>query len=338
MKLHVSLPGDGYDVYIWRGGLEEAGVLFDLDRRTLILTDDGVPAVYAESLAEKCKAPFLVTIPQGEDSKSLAQYGKLLSFLLQNGFTRGDCVVAVGGGVVGDLAGFTAASYMRGIDFYNVPTTVLSQVDSSIGGKTAINLDGVKNVVGAFYQPKAVLIDPEVLHSLPPRQVANGLAESIKMAVTHDPDLFRLFEHGSVASQMDEVLCRSLQIKKKVVELDATEKGLRRVLNFGHTIGHGLEAASGGRLFHGECVALGMLPLCSETVRARIIPVLKQYGLPVNASFDPETVMQAIMHDKKSEADGVQIVYAMDVGAYAFRFMTYREIRSLLSIIREETA
>lgn len=152
MDIAVSLPQNGYTVTVRRGALSEAGKLFDLDRRVLVVTDDGVPPVYVETVAAQCKAPTVVTLPQGEATKSLPYYAKLLHVLLENHFTRTDCVVAVGGGVVGDLAGFAAASFLRGVDFYNIPTTVLSQVDSSIGGKVAIDFDGIKNCVGAFYQ------------------------------------------------------------------------------------------------------------------------------------------------------------------------------------------
>ena len=152
----VNTNSGSYDIMLEAGSLQKAGEYLDLDRRALVLTDDGVPEEYAQAIAAQCREPLLVSIPQGESSKSLSVYGSLLSRMLQSGFTRSDCVVAVGGGMVGDLAGFTAASFMRGVDFYNIPTTVSAQVDSSVGGKTAVNLDGVKNVVGAFYQPKRV--------------------------------------------------------------------------------------------------------------------------------------------------------------------------------------
>ena len=176
MKITVELGKSSYDITILRGGLAQADRYMKLDRKVLVVTDSGVPAQYAQRVCTCCKEPVLVTIPQGEGSKNLGNFELLCRTMLQKGFTRTDCVVAVGGGVVGDLAGFAAASFMRGIDFYNIPTTVLSQVDSSVGGKVAIDLDNIKNCVGAFYQPKAVLIDPEVLNTLPARQIANGLA------------------------------------------------------------------------------------------------------------------------------------------------------------------
>jgi len=256
-------------------------------------------------------------VPEGEGSKSFEVFERLCRTLLEKGFTRSDCAVAVGGGVVGDLTGFAAASYMRGIDFYNVPTTVLSQVDSSIGGKVAINLDGVKNIIGAFYQPKAVLIDPEVLATLPARQISNGLCEAVKMSLTSDADLFAIFERGEAFSLIDTVIERSLKIKKAVVEEDERESGLRRILNFGHTLGHGIEGAEELHgLYHGECVALGMLPMCSPAVRARLLPVLRSLSLPTEIEGDLEEMLRIASHDKKCEGSSISVVYVNEVGSF----------------------
>ena len=176
MIIPVKTGNGGYNIYLERGALKKAGELLNLDRKVLIVTDSGVPSDYAKTVASICKEPFIVTIEQGEPSKCFNTFKMLLSKLVKGNFTRNDCVVAVGGGVVGDLAGFVAASFMRGIDFYNIPTTVLSQVDSSIGGKVAIDFEGYKNIVGAFYPPKAVIIDSDTLKTLPARQISNGLA------------------------------------------------------------------------------------------------------------------------------------------------------------------
>lgn len=315
MTLHLDLPTGGYNIYLERGVLDRAGELLSLDRKVLVVTDSGVPAEYARRVATQCREAHVVTVPEGEGSKSFATLELLCRIMLQKGFTRTDCVVAVGGGVVGDLSGFAAASFMRGIDFYNIPTTVLSQVDSSIGGKVAINLDHVKNIVGAFYQPRAVLIDPEVLKTLPERQIANGLAEAVKMALTSDATLFELFESGKALDQIDTVIERSLRIKKAVVEQDERETGLRRILNFGHTLGHGIEGAQGlCGLYHGECVALGMLPMCAPDVRARLIPVLQSLGLPTQIEGDLEAMLDLVAHDKKCDGNTVSVVFVERAG------------------------
>ena len=222
----MNLGENSYDIVVERGVLGRAGELLDLNRRVLVVTDSGIPAQYSKTLAEQCKSAVIVTLDEGESSKSLECFGRLLQTMLDAGFSRKDCVVAVGGGVVGDLSGFAAAAYMRGIDFYNLPTTLLSQIDSSIGGKTAINLGSVKNVVGAFYQPQKVLIDPELLKTLPKRQLSNGLAEAIKMSLTSDKELFELIEGGDVNEVLDEIIVRSLMVKKSVVEADERESGI----------------------------------------------------------------------------------------------------------------
>ncbi len=328
MTLHVSLGEKSYPVYIESGALQRADSLLRLDRRVLVVTDDGVPPAYAEAVAARAASPAVVTVPAGEGSKSLARFEELLTVMLENGFTRSDCAVAVGGGVAGDLTGFAASAYMRGIDFYNIPTTLLAQVDSSIGGKTAVNLGGVKNPVGAFYQPKAVLIDPSVLDTLDSRQIACGMAEAVKMALCFDAAGFALFERGYPARA--DVIVNALRIKKRVVEADERENGLRRVLNFGHTLGHGIESAGELGLLHGECVALGMLPMCSAQVRARLLPVLRRLGLPTSCPADPdrtERIMRAVLHDKKSAGDRIRAVTTEEVGSFTLRDMTPGELR-----------
>ena len=320
MKLSVSLAEKSYDIHIERGALARIGEIFSLDRRVLVVTDDGVPSEYAAAVAAACRTPKLITVPMGEGSKSLGTLEALLSAMLTAGFTRTDAVVAVGGGVVGDLAGFAAATYMRGIDFYNVPTTLLSQVDSSIGGKTAVNLCGVKNAIGAFYQPKGVLVDPDVLKTLPARQISAGLAEAIKMAATCDAALFERMEREDLASMLDDIIVGSLCIKRDVVQKDEKETSLRRVLNFGHTLGHGYEsAASLSGLLHGECVALGMLQLCSPAVRKRLIPLLTKAGLPTSAELSADEVLSAVCHDKKADGDSIRYIFVEKIGEFCER-------------------
>lgn len=322
--LHMELGKESYDIVVERGALNRVGELLNLDRRVLIITDDGVPPVYAEIVAEACAEPIIATYPQGEDTKSFEVLADVCAVMLENGFTRTDCVVAVGGGVIGDLSGFAAASFMRGIDFYNIPTTLLSQVDSSIGGKTAINHEGIKNCIGAFYQPKKVVIDPDVLSTLPPRQVSGGMAEAIKMAVTCDKELFEEIEAGNPMEMLDEIIVSSLKIKKYVVEQDAKEKSLRRVLNFGHTLGHGIESQAALRegdrvLYHGECVALGMLSMCAPEVRDRLVTVLKNAGLPTETDIDIDAALAAVSHDKKMDGSKINYVYCPEVGSFEFR-------------------
>ena len=324
MTLKVNTSGGEYPIYIERNLLQCAGEILDLNRKVLIVTDTGVPEEYAMTIASQCTEAVVFVFEQGEKSKTMDTYSAILQMLTENTFTRNDCIVAVGGGVVGDMAGFAAATYMRGIDFYNVPTTLSSQVDSSVGGKTAIDFMGYKNLVGAFYPPNAVLIDPCVLATLPDRQVSNGLAEVLKMALTHDKDLFEILEKNELTeSILDEIIIRAIDIKKRVVEADEHETGLRKALNFGHTLGHGIEAVTD--LYHGECVAMGMLPMCSDSVRERLVTVLNKVGLPTSVICNVDAVVDACRHDKKSDGDSITLVMVQEIGRYEMKTIPFTE-------------
>ena len=324
MNIHMDLKENSYDILVERGILNRAGEILNLKRRVIVVTDSGVPEIYAKTVAKQCKESIICTVELGEGSKSLETFGTLLQKMLDNNFSRKDCVVAVGGGVVGDLSGYVAASYMRGIDFYNIPTTLLSQIDSSIGGKTAINLGNVKNIVGAFYQPKKVLIDPDVLSTLPERQISNGLAEAIKMALTSDSELFDILEKEDIKEKIEKIIIRSLNIKKNVVEQDEKESGLRKILNFGHTIGHGIETSS--ELYHGECVALGLIPMCDEKIRTRVIEVLKKCNLHNLIKFDWDNISNAAFHDKKADGEFVTVTTVPKVGSFELKTMKCNEV------------
>ncbi len=328
MKISMNLGADGYDIWLERGALAKADQFFKLDRKVLIVTDSGVPAEYAKTVAKCCKMPFIEVFPEGEQQKNMDTYQTLLTRLVEEGFSRTDCVVAVGGGVTGDMAGFAAASYMRGIDFYNVPTTLLSQVDSSIGGKVAIDFKGYKNIVGAFYQPKGVLIDPEVLRTLPARQIVNGLAESIKMAATNDGELFEFLEQKDPLQNLDKIIEGSLLIKKYVVEQDTKEMGLRRVLNFGHTAGHAIETVSGlSGLYHGECVALGMLIMADPEPRERLRKVLEKVGLPTSYTYDKQKVIAAMAMDKKVSGGEITVVELPAIGQFTLHKISLETLK-----------
>lgn len=332
MIIPVRTGNGGYNIYLERGALKKAGELLNLDRKVLIVTDSGVPSDYAKTVASICKEPFIVTIEQGEPSKCFDTFKMLLSRLVKGNFTRTDCVVAVGGGVVGDLAGFVAASFMRGIDFYNIPTTVLSQVDSSIGGKVAIDFEGYKNIVGAFYPPKAVIIDSDTLKTLPQRQISNGLAEALKMSLTSDKELFIIFENEDITEKnIDTVIYRSLLIKREVVEKDEKESGLRKILNFGHTLAHAIESENNMReLYHGECVALGMLPMCDKKLRVRIEAILKKLNLPTEINCNSDVLVEAMKHDKKMSGDKITVIFVPEVGKYEMRTIPFNDLKGMI--------
>ncbi len=326
--LWVRARDRGYRVVIRPGCLAQAGRLLELDRRVCIVTDEGVPPAYADQVAGQCARPLICTLPAGEESKSMASVLDICAAMQHAGFTRGDCVVSVGGGTVGDIAGFAASCYMRGVELYHIPTTLLAQVDASVGGKTGVDLNGVKNALGAFYPPRAVLMDPDTLKTLPPRRLAEGLAEYVKMAVCLDGPLFERLESREDLLEDPAALLRSaVLLKKQVVEADEGEQGLRRVLNFGHTLGHGIEMAAGGALHHGECVALGMLAMAGPQLRPRLERLLSRLGLPVTVQADREAVLAAALHDKKAVEGGIAAVLVDRPGEACISILTAEELR-----------
>lgn len=318
-------------ITIGRGVLNHAAEVFDLRRKVLIVTEPGVPPQYAQSILAQCADCSIFTVPGGEAGKSPEGAMLILHRLLELGFTRPDAVVAVGGGMVTDLAGFAASVYMRGIDCYYVPTTLLSQVDASIGGKTAVNLAGIKNIVGTFRKPAAVLIDTATLDTLSPRLFAEGMAELVKMAATSSADLFRRIEQTpDPRSCIADLITEALRIKTDVVSRDPTEQGLRAVLNFGHTVGHAIEAAAAGSYHHGECVAMGMMYTSSGEARSRLESLLLRLGLPVSDSFETDTLMSFACRDKKRLAGGFKIVTVEEIGTYDFRIVSEEELRAII--------
>ena len=328
MKIPVNLNNNSYDIILAKAAIDQVDQEVNLQGKVLLVTDDGVPKEYINKLLNKCRNPILIIIPQGEASKSFTQYKNLLQTLINHEFTRTDLIIAVGGGVVGDLAGFVAATYMRGIDFINIPTTLLSQLDSSLGGKTAINFKNIKNIVGAFHQPKKVIIDPEVLHTLSPRQMNAGLAEAIKMATTSDANLFSLIANQNAYDNLEEIIKLSLQIKSAIIEKDVNETGLRKVLNFGHTVGHAIESQSS--LLHGESIAIGMLYFCSEQVRLQLQTVLEKYKLPIVSDLSSKDIYQAIVHDKKVSGDKITIVYVASIGSFEFKTLPLVDLKKII--------
>lgn len=341
-KLTMNLGPRSYDIILKRGALENLYQFARLDRRVAIVTDSGVPEAFARRVADQCRDARIITVPQGEASKSLKTLETVLRQMLDFGMGRGDLVVAVGGGVVGDLAGFAASIYMRGVDFINCPTTTLSMIDSSIGGKTAVDLGDTKNIVGTFWQPKLVIVDPDTLSTLPQRHFVNGLAEAVKAALLADPELFSIFEQGDVDARIDEIIYRCLRFKKNIVEQDETEQGMRKALNFGHTLGHGIEAVRGikGRrttgLYHGECVALGMLPMIeSKTLQKRVRAVYRRLGLPLRASYDKQKVLAEMLHDKKAQAGQITLIKVPGLGCWRTETVPAAALPTLLGLEAE---
>ena len=337
-KWQARGPWGDYDIKVGKNHLDRVGEYFDLRRKVMVISDKGVPVQYVQTVLAACREPHLLIVPEGERSKGLPWLERILGCMLENGFTREDAVIAVGGGMVGDLAGLAAAVYMRGVDWYDVPTTLLAQVDASAGGKTAVNLEGAKNVVGAFHHPGGVLIDTDTLKSLSPRVFAEGLAELAKMAVTFDEPLFCKLEDAASRkdwNNIDSFIKEALRIKIRVVEQDPTEKDLRASLNFGHTVGHAIEALGRGKYLHGEAVAIGMLYMASAPVRERLEHLFTRIGLPLRDSFTVDELMAAASKDKKRLAAGFKTVKVDKVGSFRFEKVSEEGLRSIIQSFKQ---
>ena len=330
MQTQVQLPHTSYPILIQKGAISSIHSLINTNRKIALITDSGVPTKWVDSIQNQCDNVFIYTIPQGESSKCLTQYQAILTQLIKNDMTRKDAIIALGGGVVGDLAGFVAATYMRGIDFYNIPTTLLSQVDSSVGGKVAIDMGGYKNIVGAFWQPKAVIIDPHVLSTLPKRQINNGLVEALKSGLIQDKTLVSLFKEKTL--DIAQIVTRSILVKKEVVQQDEKEKGLRAILNFGHTIGHAIESAYGlDTYLHGECVAMGMLfYIENPKLKEEVLNIYQRLELPKVPKYDVNTLINFISHDKKNAGTTISTIHVKKAGSCTIEKESLKHIRSRL--------
>lgn len=335
-KIPVYASTD-YEVIIGSGLIDEAGnyiaAALKLEQGTekkitaVIVSDDNVFPLYGERVKKALNEQGFKTLEfvftHGERSKSLETYGKLLEFMCESHVKRSDMIVALGGGVVGDLAGFAAATYQRGIDFIQVPTTLLAAVDSSVGGKTAVDLVSGKNQVGAFYQPRLVLCDIDTLSTLPPEEYACGCGEIIKYAILESEEFFDELLEKPVSEQYEHVIATCVNIKKHYVENDEFDTGLRMKLNLGHTFGHAVETCSGYTILHGQAVAKGMaavtlaaseMGLCSKETAARVLEILDRYDLPKDISFGVEEMYNAMLVDKKNSGTVTNLIVPMAIG------------------------
>ncbi|HEX9265576.1 MAG TPA: 3-dehydroquinate synthase [Candidatus Binatia bacterium] len=353
--LTVNLGARSYPIHIGAGVLERAGELLQqagLRGKVAVVTNPTVAQLYLDAVHEALRhAGFEVTpilLPDGEEHKSLQSLATVYDRLIAERLERQSCVLALGGGVIGDLAGFAAATYLRGIPYAQVPTTLLAQVDSSVGGKTAVNHESGKNLIGAFYQPKLVLIDVEILRSLPRREFIAGVAEVIKYGIIEDPDLFRLLEQKVEdivkpdRELLSQVILKSCAIKARVVEADEREDDRRAVLNFGHTVGHALEAATGYRQFlHGEAIGIGMVKaaalsvqqgFCDQQSYERIIKLVKKAGLPTElpSGVSAQSLIQGMEVDKKAAGGKIKFVVCCGIGKTRFHWLTPGEILNAL--------
>ena len=334
MELYVDLGAHSYSIYIENNILKDTGSYIEKvysGKKIMIISDDNVFPLYGDTIVKTLEDKYEVhslILPHGEPTKSFQSLPKIYSALLESRFSRSDLIIALGGGVIGDLAGFAAASFLRGIKFIQIPTSLLAQVDSSVGGKVAVDLPGGKNLVGAFYQPALVLIDPLVLNTLPERYINDGMGEVIKYGCIWDADLFKNLEaHTSfedLKKDLTEVIYRCVDIKRIVVEHDQFDTGERMLLNFGHTLAHTIEQHYHyTRESHGEAVAIGMYQItkiaeekglttsgCAEQIKK----ALEIYKLPDNSNLPIDVLTDAISLDKKNLNNHLNVVLLHDIG------------------------
>jgi len=350
--LNVTLPQHSYSILVEKGSLQSLGTwvasLWN-PQKIAIITDETVDKLYGDLVIQQLTSQGFetvkITVPPGEPSKSLKNVQLLYDFLSDQQFTRSDGIIALGGGVIGDLAGFVAATYMRGIHYLQVPTTLLAQVDSSIGGKTGVNTRTAKNLVGAFWQPDGVLIDPDTLTTLESRRIREGIAEIVKSAAIADAQLWHLLEpmadEAELLAHSEAVITACLKVKRQVVEEDELDNGNRLILNFGHTIGHAIEQTSGyGVISHGEAVSLGMVQisqiaekknLMPKGCTATIIAMLQKFNLPVKPkTWDEDALFTALTHDKKTRGDQIKIILLEYIGAAKIVTITIEEMKEYL--------
>ncbi len=337
-----------YDVCIGPGLLDELGSRVRAvtpAATAAIVSDDNVFPLYGQRAAASLEAAgFRVichVVAHGEGAKSLPVYGELLHFLSVSRMTRGDVVIALGGGVVGDLAGFAAATYQRGIGFVQVPTTLLAAVDSSVGGKTAINLETGKNQVGCFYQPLLVLCDPETLRTLPEAEYRCGSAEVIKYGVLGSAAFFEELRQTPIREQIGHVIQTCVEMKRDLVAEDEYDRGRRQLLNLGHSFGHAVEACSGFTVLHGQAVAIGMAAitraaaakgLCSKETLCALLEVLEKYGLPTGTDYPLDEMVRAAAADKKMVGSQMHLVVPEAIGRCRILTVPAEEIRNWMTL------
>ncbi len=332
MKQTINLGHRNYDIIIKSGVLKKISSLADLSGKVAVITDDGIPKRYVKTVMNQCQNPFLITIPQGELSKNIDTWKHIVSLLLQEGFSSKDTIIALGGGMVGNLAGFVACTYMHGVSFIHIPTTT-SQIIGAIGGEISLNLNGTKNILGIIHHPSIVIADPTLLKTLPPRHYASGLAEALKIALLFDENLFSILEHDDISENIEKILYLSILHKKRLIEQDESDKHQQMLLHFGHLIGNGIESASDSPiLLHGECTALGMLPLIeSKTLLRRTRAVMRRLALPLKYACDVKDVWQYILHDKTKDEDSFNVARVKTLAHGYLETISSQELWFLLS-------
>lgn len=346
MKTVTISASKEYHVHIGAELLDSLGTMIaeiNDGQNAVIVSDSNVWPIYGQKATDSLlKNHFSVhnfVFSAGEESKNPITYLNLLNFLAENHITRSDCIIALGGGVVGDMAGFAASTYLRGISYIQVPTTLLSMVDSSVGGKTGIDLPAGKNLVGTFYQPSLVLCDTATLRTLPHSVFADGCAEVIKYGILYDENLFSQLEKEGPSFCTEEIIFKCIEWKKSAVMQDEFDIGARQMLNLGHTIGHAIEKASGYAISHGKAVSIGIsiatkiavsLNLCSDSDWKRIIALLSQFDLPISTEYSSKILAEIALSDKKRSGNHISLVLPATIGCCKLQKVPVHQLESLI--------
>ncbi|MGE4571465.1 MAG: 3-dehydroquinate synthase family protein [Candidatus Izemoplasmatales bacterium] len=315
MKLSIHSKIRDYDVVIEQNIIKKINKYLDNNQRYVIITEDGIPEIYIDTMTNQLSNYHLIEFNQGESSKNIDMYLNIIQELNDISFTKKDILIALGGGVVSDITGFIASTYLRGVEYIQIPTTLLAQVDASIGGKTGLNHLNNKNIIGSIYPPSLVLIDPQTLLTLSNRQMNNGMAEVIKCALINSKELFELIQNKNYFYQIEKIIYLSLKTKIKYIELDEFDQHERHVLNFGHTLGHAYESYyKYHKYLHGEAIALGMYQMIrNQTLRNKVKLLLEQYHLPISDSLDPYELFDFIKKDKKRIDQSIKIIVLNEI-------------------------
>lgn len=330
MEIKIALQESSYSIFTGRNILKDIASFYNFsNHKVLIVTDSNIPNEYYSLIKEKINVVDTLILSPGEDSKSFNSYLQIQEKLLEHNFSRKDIVIALGGGVIGDLVGFASSTYKRGLTFINIPSSTLSMIDSSIGGKTAINFNGIKNVIGSFYQPSLVLIDFDLLKSLPQRHFNNGLIEALKAGYIYDPSILDLFSQD-INSNLEEIIIKSIIVKKHFVEEDEKEQNIRKILNYGHTFGHGFESLGGfnDSLYHGEAVGLGMLVVSKD--KERLISYLNKLDIKYDFEISSQELIKIILNDKKVDGKYIDLILVDNIGE---SYIKKTSIEDLISIL-----
>lgn len=325
--INVPIPNKEYKVLIERDILTKIDNFIDPSREIVIISDENIPKIYINTISPLLNNPLTLFVPEGESSKSMEMAYSLINRLVDNHITRSVLIIALGGGVIGDLVGFVASIYMRGVDFIQIPTTLLSQIDSSVGGKVGVNAISMKNAIGSFKQPKLVLIDPNTLQTLDQRQISSGISEMIKYGLIADKSLFYDILNNDIFEKIEHYIAKCVNIKKDIVVEDEYDYGRRQLLNYGHTIGHAIEKHSNYGLLHGEAIAIGMYIMAEgQSFQQELKNTLIKYNLPFTTEYNKSEIYNLIKTDKKASGNKLNIILVEEAGKGFIKTISVDEI------------